>query len=174
MAIIVCVHDALSFVERCLRSIWERTQGQQYEVFLVNDQSSPYTLEALARLLEGRPTTHMVNWDSATDLDGYTRAVNLGLRTAMRQGGFEAYCLLNSDTEVVSASWLSALALGAFSSPEIGIVGPLSNAASYQSVPLLRTKTHETQTERRLSILSPKNPSLLFHSSSKNPQQATR
>ena len=46
-----------------------------------------------------------------------------------------AFVLLNSDTEVVSHSWLPTMMAAANSNPQIGIVGPLSNAASYQSVP---------------------------------------
>ncbi len=45
--------------------------------------------------------------------------------------------LLNSDT-VVSPGWSVHLVEAAESKPELGMVGPLSNAASWQSVPRLR------------------------------------
>src|SRR5690606_2815783 len=59
-----------------------------------------------------------------------TKAANLGLRAST--GEFAV--LLNSDT-IVSKGWLSSMLACAKSDPQIGLVGPLSNAASWQSVP---------------------------------------
>ena len=68
-------------------------------------------------------------------LAGYSRTINAGLRAALADDSISAFVLLNSDTEVVSRSWLPTMMAAANSNPQIGIVGPLSNAASYQSVP---------------------------------------
>ena len=46
--------------------------------------------------------------------------------------------LLNSDT-IVAPGWLEALVECGQSDPRIGVLGPLSNAASFQSVPERRT-----------------------------------
>ncbi len=45
--------------------------------------------------------------------------------------------LLNSDT-VVSPGWVNRLIACAESDPRIGLVGPLSNTASWQSIPDVR------------------------------------
>lgn len=61
---------------------------------------------------------------------GYTVAVNAGLRAS---DGALIACL-NSDT-IVPPRWLRKIAARFEQAPDLGIVGPLSNAASWQSVP---------------------------------------
>ena len=63
--------------------------------------------------------------------------------------------LLNGDTEVVSSSWLHTLTAAAFSSPSVGIVGPLSNAASYQSVPEVFDHAVDGRRDWSLNALPP-------------------
>ncbi|KAJ8598375.1 hypothetical protein CTAYLR_002975 [Chrysophaeum taylorii] len=144
VAIIVTVRDAVEWVLKCVASIFKHADDDDddeafYALYLVNDLSTAATLAQLEKLVEHRrPAVRLINWDGAAKLDGYTRAINFGLRAARRDENYDAYCLLNSDAEIVSRRWLDALLGAAFSSPEIGIVGPLSNAASYQSVPNLR------------------------------------
>ena len=115
-------------------------------IFLVNDASGAETLRRLREVAEARGrarrlAVRLVNWDGGHRLDGYTRAANLGIRAALREAPYAAFCLLNSDVEVVDPRWLETLKRHAFSDPTIGVVGPLSNAASYQSVPELRVQT---------------------------------
>jgi glycosyltransferase involved in cell wall biosynthesis len=61
---------------------------------------------------------------------GYTLAANQGLR----QSSAEFVILLNSDT-MVTPSWVDRMVTCAQSDSKIGLVGPLSNAATYQSIP---------------------------------------
>src|SRR5690606_23685840 len=61
---------------------------------------------------------------------GYCRAANLGLRAST--GAYVV--LLNSDT-IVSPDWLDRIVACGESDEQIGIIGPLSNAATHQSVP---------------------------------------
>ena len=61
---------------------------------------------------------------------GYTRAANVGLRAARS----DYVVLLNSDT-IVPRLWLEGMLECMASDDSIGIVGPLSNAATWQSVP---------------------------------------
>src|SRR5690606_36422617 len=70
---------------------------------------------------------------------GYTKAANQGL--AASTGEF--VILLNSDT-IVTNGWAEKLADAAFSLPGVGIVGPLSNAASHQSIPEHRSSLNQT------------------------------
>ncbi len=61
---------------------------------------------------------------------GYTFAANQGLR----QSSAEFVILLNSDT-IVTPSWVDRMIACAQSDSKIGLVGPLSNGATYQSIP---------------------------------------
>mmetsp|Transcript_3481 Transcript_3481/g.4878 ORF Transcript_3481/g.4878 Transcript_3481/m.4878 type:complete len:946 (+) Transcript_3481:127-2964(+) len=138
LAVLITVHDALEWVIKCILSIWTLTDDVPYTLYLINDQSNDATLSQIKYLTANRQGVRLVNWEAREPLNGYTRCINLGFRAARGDAHYDAYCTLNSDVEVLSPHWLSALAHAAFSSPKVGIVGPLSNAASYQSVPKLR------------------------------------
>jgi GT2 family glycosyltransferase len=125
--VIVCVHNALDDVKRCLESLLCNTYPP-YHLIIVDDGSGQETKDYLEGFAVGQPATLIRN-DTAT---GYTRAANTGMRAS--QGDFVV--LLNSDT-IVPPLWVDRLIQCANSSDEIGMVGPLSNTASWQSVPLI-------------------------------------
>jgi GT2 family glycosyltransferase/glycosyltransferase involved in cell wall biosynthesis len=130
--VIVPVYDALEDVERCLTSALANTSAS-VRLIVVNDASGPETSELLRAFAERSPRIHLV--ENASNL-GYTRAANVGLRLSSAP----YVVLLNSDA-IVSAGWLEGLLRCATSAEPIGIVGPLSNAATWQSVPELRDAT---------------------------------
>ena len=136
--IIVCVHDALESVKPCLASVAECRNPERHRILIVNDGSSAETTEWLDRFARETRNTKLM---SRAQSYGYTSSANLGLR-AMDPDADMAI-LLNSDT-VVARSWIEKLLDAAFSNPGIGVVGPLSSAASHQSVP--NHKGTKTQT----------------------------
>jgi GT2 family glycosyltransferase len=123
--IVVCVHNALDEVRQCLDSVIEHTR-MPYSLIIVDDGSDVATATYLADFSESQAATLIRN-DTAR---GYTFAANQGLRRATA----DYVALLNSDT-VVTPWWLDRLAACAESDSNVGIAGPLSNAASWQSIP---------------------------------------
>lgn len=123
--VIVCVHNALPDVERCLESILSHTLPP-YHLILVDDGSAEDTREYLESFCAGQPIT-LIRHDVAM---GYTKAANRGMNAAKS----DYILLLNSDT-VVPSCWLDRLIKCANVDSRIGMVGPLSNTASWQSVP---------------------------------------
>ena len=124
--VVVCVHNALEYVQRCLESVLSRSTVK-FRVVIVNDGSDPPTTE----WLRGRSSrVDSVDLIETHGPIGYTRAANLGLRATQA----DRVVLLNSDT-IVPRLWLEGLLECMASDDKIGIVGPLSNAASWQSVP---------------------------------------
>jgi GT2 family glycosyltransferase/glycosyltransferase involved in cell wall biosynthesis len=123
--IVICVHDALADVRACLESLL-RTTMPPYRLVLVDDGSGAETHDYLGGFAADQAAT-LVRNETAR---GYTVAANQGLR--LTSGEFVV--LLNSDT-VLTRGWLDRLIACAESDPRIGIVGPLSNTASWQSVP---------------------------------------
>lgn len=123
--IVVCVHNALDDVRRCLTSVVQKT-GQPYRLILVDDGSDAPTRDFLADFARKQNAEHLRS-NAAT---GYTLAANRGLR----HSDADFVVLLNSDT-IVTPSWLDRLIACADSQQRIGLVGPLSNTASWQSVP---------------------------------------
>jgi len=129
-AVVVCVHDALGDLRRCLRSLLTKT-GRPFHLILVDDGSGPEARDFLRRFSDQNPATTLVTREGPPH--GYTLAANEGLRASSA----DYVVLLNSDT-VVTVGWLDRLVECGESDRSLGIVGPLSNAASYQSVPRLR------------------------------------
>ncbi|MCY4514448.1 MAG: glycosyltransferase [Candidatus Tectomicrobia bacterium] len=125
--VVVCVHNALEYVQRCLQSVLTRT-SVKFRVVVVNDGSGPATTEWLQGLAARDELVDVVETNDGPL--GYTRAANVGLRATRSN----YVVLLNSDT-IVPRLWLEGMLECMASDDKIGIVGPLSNAATWQSVP---------------------------------------
>jgi GT2 family glycosyltransferase/glycosyltransferase involved in cell wall biosynthesis len=125
-SIVICVHNALTDVRSCLAAVIEWT-NQPYQIILVDDGSAPDTANFVADFARRYPHVMLLRNESAL---GYTRAANLGMQAS--RGDYVA--LLNSDT-LVTQGWLERLLACARHHPRIGMVGPLSNTSSWQSIP---------------------------------------
>lgn len=123
--IVVCVHNALNDVKLCLDSVI-RHSLPPYHLIIVDDGSGEETKLFLEQFAQENQATLLRN-DQAK---GYTFAANQGLRKSKEP----LVILLNSDT-IVTPFWLDRLIACANSDPKIGMVGPLSNTASWQSIP---------------------------------------
>ncbi len=123
--VIVCVHNAYDDVVRCLDSITHFT-SKPYTLILVDDGSDEPTASYLKRFSEEQKC-RLVRNEKAR---GYTFAANQG----MRESQADYVVLLNSDT-IVTDGWIDRMVACAESGKDIGIVGPLSNTASWQSIP---------------------------------------
>ncbi len=140
--VVVCVHNAREDAERCLASVLRHTSGPGRRLIVVDDGSDAETRGWLDTVARTHPGVTLVRNPTAT---GYTRAANAGLRATTA----DFVILLNSDT-VVTPGWAEKMADAVFSTRGAGIVGPLSNAASYQSIP----DTHGTATQTAVNALA--------------------
>lgn len=127
--IVIPVYNALEDVKRCLESLVKNKDGFSVHVYIVNDASDKETTDFLRLFCENKNFITLIEHDTNKM---YTKTVNDGLRAA--KGDY--VITLNSDT-IVSKGWLQGLVRCIRSSDKIGIVGPLSNAASWQNVPEL-------------------------------------
>jgi len=128
--VVVCVHDALEDVRRCLWSLVHKA-SYPFRLIVVDDGSGAETSAYLREAASANPEMTLIG--NASPPHGYAIAANLG----MREAGGDYVVLLNSDT-VVTSGWLEKIVACGESDERIGILGPLSNAASHQSVPELR------------------------------------
>ena len=124
--VVVCVHNALEHVEWCLQSVLTRT-SVPYRLIVVNDGSDTPTTDRLREIDAKHDLITLIETNGPL---GYTCAANRGLRASTAAN----VVLLNSDT-IVPRLWLEEMLECMESRSTIGIVGPLSNAASWQSVP---------------------------------------
>ena len=123
--IIICVHNALTELQSCLDSLFQHT-SQPFNLILVDDGSDEATAQYLRAFSQSHPAK-LLRSDEAT---GYTYAANRGMRISSA----EFVVLINSDT-ILTPEWLDRSIACIQSNENIGIVGPLSNTASWQSVP---------------------------------------
>lgn len=125
MDIVVCVHDALDDVRACIGALW-RTVRRPGRLILVDDGSGPGTRAYLESVAARTANVILVRHELAR---GYTAAANAGVG----RGSAPFVVLLNSDT-VVLGDWLERC-LRAARGRRVAAVGPMSNAASWQSLP---------------------------------------
>jgi GT2 family glycosyltransferase/glycosyltransferase involved in cell wall biosynthesis len=128
--VVVCVHDALEELRLCLWSLLSKTE-RSLRLIVVNDGSDEATTGFLRAFADRHPAVTLIH--RAEPPHGYTLAANRGLEAAES----DWVVLLNSDT-VLSPGWLKAIVTHGEAHPQLGVLGPLSNAASHQSVPAVR------------------------------------
>ncbi len=124
--IIIPIFNAYEDVLNCLVSVITKTTAK-YNLILIDDCSTIPTKRMLEEFSFSYPQITLIR--NKTNL-GYTKTVNIGLRTSDATWKV----VLNSDT-IVTSNWLERLLSCALSQEKIGMVGALSNAASWQSVP---------------------------------------
>ncbi len=142
--VIICVHNALVDFKNCIESVFKARRFNEYKVIIVDDGSDEETRDFIASL----PAEHLfVSVTRNKVAEGYTKAANKGLSLSVA----DFVILLNSDT-IVSEGWAEKLASALFSTPNAGIVGPLSNAASWQSIPSNQWINTKNPLPKNLSI----------------------
>lgn len=127
--IIICVHDALDDVKKCLESV-DNSLNINHHIIIIDDASQKETKNYLYLFSQKRTYVKLIRNNIC---QGYTKSANIGLKCSKS----DFVILLNSDT-IVSKNWIKKLLHTAYSKNYIGIVGPLCNAASYQSIPFIK------------------------------------
>ena len=115
VSIVIPTSDRASLLQKCLESIFEKTDYQNYEVIVLDHGSrEAETLEFLLAL-EKRERVRVERMEGPFN---YSQLNNRGVE--LSRGSFIA--LLNNDVEVLNDDWLSELVSHALR-PEVGIVG---------------------------------------------------
>lgn len=114
--IIIPTRDGADFLERCVRSILEKTEYSNYTVTIIDNGSvKQETFELFSVLLQ----------DSRVQISRDDSPFNFSAinnRVAMKSSS-KYVCLMNNDIEVISPNWLSEMVSIAVQ-PGVGAVGP--------------------------------------------------
>ncbi|WP_426688346.1 glycosyltransferase family 2 protein [Rhodanobacter ginsengiterrae] len=117
ISIVIPTRDRVDLLRRCVESIVDRSTYPDYEIVVVDNQSSePDSLTYLAALAE-RPRVRVLRYDQPFNYS----AIN---NQAVLECSSELICLLNNDIEVISPGWLEELASHAMR-PQVGAVGAM-------------------------------------------------
>jgi GT2 family glycosyltransferase len=123
-SLIVVAYNNLALTRLCVESILRHTEYLNYEIIVVDNNSSDGTQEYLQRLAAEHSRVRIIlNSENA----GFARANNQGV--ALSTGHY--LVLLNNDT-VVPPGWLSRL-LRHLEDPSVGMVGPVTNFAGNEA-----------------------------------------
>ncbi|MCG7410881.1 glycosyltransferase family 2 protein [Paenibacillus sp. ACRRX] len=126
-SIIILTRNQFHLTVLCLESIRKYTP-QPYEIIVVDNGSTDLTTTYLKIQLD---ITLICNEDNA----GFAAGCNQGLAAATGDN----ILFLNNDT-VVTPHWLTSMLEVLYSSPDIGMVGPLTNYSSgHQIIPVTYT-----------------------------------
>lgn len=116
VSILVPTRDRRDLLEPCVRGILERTAYRNFELLILDNQSSdPATLSYLAELPERDMRVTVLRYDHPFN---YSAIINFG---AAHASG-ELLLLLNNDVDVIRADWIREMVSHALR-PEIGCVG---------------------------------------------------
>lgn len=118
-SIIVVTYNNLELNRLCLASIFARTEWPDFEVIVVDNNSSDGTREYLKEVAEIYDGLRIILNDENL---GFAAANNIGLRVAAG----DYLVLLNNDT-IVTRGWLSTLIRHLQTDESIGLIGPVTN-----------------------------------------------
>ncbi|MDD3341910.1 MAG: glycosyltransferase [Bacilli bacterium] len=117
VSIIIPTRDYADILDKCLLSLYEKTNYKNYEVIVVNNNSEKKETFALFEKYKKQYQNFKV-LDANIEFN-YSRINNL----AVKKSKAECIVLLNNDTEIISEDWLQVM-VGYAMQPHIGTVGP--------------------------------------------------
>ena len=116
VSILIPNKDHTDDLDRCIRSIEEKSTYHNYEYIIIeNNSDQEETFAYYKKLEEENPKVHVVYWDGEFN---YSAINNYGASFAKG----EYLLLLNNDVEVINADWLEEM-LGYCMREDVGIVG---------------------------------------------------
>ena len=116
VSIVIPSMDNASVLENCILSIRSRSTWKNYEIVVVENNSTQRQTFELYQRLEERGEARIVRYPYAFH---FSRVINEGVRKA--EG--EYIILMNNDVTVSSPDWIERL-LAQVSRPEVGAAGP--------------------------------------------------
>ena len=115
ISIVIPNKDQKETLERCLNSIYEKSTYRNYEIIIVENNSTEPETFAYYRSIDNKRNTRVVYWENEFN---YSAINNFGIANA---SGDYIICL-NNDIEVITPGWMEEL-LGTCQRDEVGIVG---------------------------------------------------
>lgn len=113
ISIIIVSWNASDFLEKCIQSILKESSNIQFEIIVVDNDSTDGSPEMLQNLF---PSVNLIR---NNENFGFAKANNIGIRKA--RGNY--ICLINSDVEVLPECFVRMLEYMK-KNPEIGMLGP--------------------------------------------------
>ncbi|HKU17745.1 MAG TPA: glycosyltransferase family 2 protein [Candidatus Saccharimonadales bacterium] len=117
ISIIIPTRDGLDYLTRCINSIRQHSTYKNYEIIIVNNQSSEPEVFVWFDEQAAMPDTKVLHYDRPFNFS----AIN---NFAATQAEGDLLLFLNNDTEVLTKEWLEEMAAHAMR-PSVGAVGAM-------------------------------------------------
>ena len=115
VSIIIPNKDHIGDLDKCIRSVSERSTYPNWEILVVENNSTEQATFDYYKTLENDPRIRVVVWSGAFN---YSAINNYGARFA----NGEIFVLLNNDTEVITPDWIEQMLMFA-QRQDVGAVG---------------------------------------------------
>jgi GT2 family glycosyltransferase len=115
VSVIIPTRNAVELLKRCVQGLIEKTEYNNFEVLVVDNQTDEPRARNYLQLCRARANFRVLTYNKPFNYS----AIN---NFAAEQARGEFLCLLNNDTEVIDPGWLNALVMWG-TQPGIGAVG---------------------------------------------------
>ena len=115
VSIIIPNRDEKESLQKCLESVWEKTEYENYEILIVENNSTKQETFSYYKEIDGKNHVRVLYWDREFNYS----AIN---NYAARQAKGEYLLLLNNDTEVITKGWMKEM-LSNCMRDEVAMVG---------------------------------------------------
>ncbi len=115
ISVIIPNKDQAALLRTCVESIRARTDWPDYEIIIVENNSTTEEIREYYQELSAWERVRILTWEQEFN---YAAINNFGVSHSTG----EYVVLLNNDTEVITADWLTEMA-GIAARPEVGVVG---------------------------------------------------
>ena len=117
-SLVVVTHDNLAFSRMCIESIFENTEYPNYELLLIDNNSTDGSVDEFARLARDVPNVRFT-------ANGFNAGFGPGCNQGFREAAGQILVILNNDI-IVPRGWLTRMARH-LEDPAVGLVGPATN-----------------------------------------------
>lgn len=125
VAIIIPLWNQIAFTKKCIASLYKNTPHDRFSLILVDNASSDKTPKYLTQLQKIYKNLHVITHQANT---GYVGGINAGLSLIDSTEQKPQYILLGNNDIEVNGGWLDGLQAWFTEHPDLGGVGPISNA----------------------------------------------
>lgn len=115
VSIVIPNKDHVEDLARCITSILENSTYENYEIIVVENNSTSEEIFAYYKKIQQNPSVKVITYEGEFN---YSRINNLGVSEARG----EYILLLNNDTQVITLDWIEELLMYA-QRPDVGAVG---------------------------------------------------
>lgn len=115
VSIVIPNKDEAETLEKCLRSIREKSTYPNYEILVIENNSTKQETFDYYKTIDGKDRVRVLYWEREFN---YSAINNFGVR----QAGGEYIIFLNNDIEVITPGWIEEF-LGTCQREDAGVVG---------------------------------------------------